>query len=397
MSRSFLGLSPRRLWALCRKESFQILRDPSSILIAFVMPVVLLFVFGYAVNLDADHLRIGLLMQDSGPAAQRFEQAMRASRSFEVHSDSSREALMAALTRGDIRGVVIVPNDFSAKLQRSTAAGNTGGNSGVNAPALLQVLADGSEPNTAQFVAAQVQGVWQQWRQQQLQDRSVATTGSASASALITVQTRLWFNPSAISRNFLVPGSMAVVMTVIGALLTSLVVAREWERGTMEALLATPVTRAELLLSKVIPYYLLGVVAMTLCLLIAVGVMSVPFRGSLWALWGITSLFLAGALGQGLLISTVLRNQFNAAQLALTSAFLPAMMLSGFVYEINSMPTVLQWITQIIPARYFANSLQTLFQAGTVSAVLLGDAVFLALLGAFWLGMTALKTRRSLD
>jgi ABC-2 type transport system permease protein len=200
-----------------------------------------------------------------------------------------------------------------------------------------------------------------------------------------------------VSRNFLVPGSISVVMTIIGALLTSLVVAREWERGTMEALLATPVTRAELLLSKILPYYLLGMFAMLLCLLVAVYILGVPFRGSLVALVVISTLFLGSALGLGLFLSTVLRNQFNAAQAALTAGFLPAMMLSGFVFEIASMPKALQWFTRIIPARYFATSLQTLFQAGTITSLLFINGLFLGLLALFWLGLSAIKTGRTLD
>jgi ABC-2 type transport system permease protein len=208
---------------------------------------------------------------------------------------------------------------------------------------------------------------------------------------------RTWFNPGNVSRNFLVPGSIAVVMTIIGALLTSLVVAREWERGTMEALLATPVTRAELLVSKIVPYYFLGMLAMFLCLLVSVFIMGIPFRGSLTALFGISTLFLGSALGLGLFLSTVLRSQFNAALAALTSAFLPALMLSGFVFEIDSMPKVLQFLTRIIPARYFASSLQTLFQAGSVGALLWVNALGLSVLMVFWLSLTAWKTRRTLD
>jgi ABC-2 type transport system permease protein len=371
-------LSPRRLWALCRKESYQIWRDPSSILIAFIMPVILLFVLGYAINLDANHLRLGLLREESGAPAIGFEQALRASTVFAIQEGNSRPELMAQLAAGKLRGIVIIPNDFSVQWAQ-----------GHNAA--LQVLVDGAEPNTAQFVASDVQGIWDNWR------RTNSLEHGQKPQEHIQILTRSWFNESNISRNFLVPGSIAVVMTIIGALLTSLVVAREWERGTMEALLATPVTRAELLLSKILPYYVLGMLASWLCLLVAVYVMQVPFRGSLLALFVVTTLFLGCALGMGLFLSTVMRNQFNAAQAALTAAFLPAMMLSGFVFEIASMPLPLQWLTHIIPARYYASSLQTLFQAGTLPQVLGPNVLFLLLLCIFWLGLTALKTRRTLD
>jgi ABC-2 type transport system permease protein len=186
-------------------------------------------------------------------------------------------------------------------------------------------------------------------------------------------------------------------MTVIGVLLSSLVIAREWERGTMEALLATPVTKAELLLSKVLPYYVLGMLAMVLCLLVAVFIMQVPFRGSLVALFVLSSLFLGCALGMGLFISTVMRNQFNAASLALLAGFLPAMMLSGFVFEIGSMPLALRLLTRLIPARYYNSSLQALFQVGTPLSFLAWDALWLLLLAVFWMGLTTLKTSRTLE
>jgi len=373
------ALSPRRLRALCLKEAYQIIRDPSSILVAFVMPVVLLFVFGYAINLDSSSLRLGLVMEDQGPAAVQFEQTLKASGNFVVEVGPSKAALMERMAHGKLRGVVVVRGDFGARL----AQGQGG--------AAIQVLTDGSEPNTASFVGSYVEGLWQTWQQQRGQNLA------RHDPPMIEVRSRAWFNPSTVSRNFLVPGSIAVVMTIIGALLTSLVVAREWERGTMEALLATPVTKAELLLSKILPYYTLGMVAMALCLLVAVVLMDVPFRGSLLALFVLSSLFLGCALGNGLFLSTVMKNQFNAASAALVSAFLPSMMLSGFVFEISSMPTALRALTYLIPARYFAGSLQTLFQAGTLVPLLAANALGLALLTGLWLGLTAMKTGRTLE
>lgn len=373
----------RRLTALCRKETFQIVRDPSSILMAFVMPVVLLFIMGYAINLDSSTLSLGLLMEDQGPAAVQFEQALKTSSSFRVEVGSSREAMVERMAHGDLRGIVVVRNDFGARL----AEGRGG--------AAIQVLTDGSEPNTAAFVGSYVGAIWETWQQQRGQNQ--ARKGDLRIDLRIDLRPRAWFNPSTISRNFLVPGSISVVMTVIGVLLTSLVVAREWERGTMEALLATPVTKAELLLSKVLPYYVLGMLAMLLCLLVAILVMQVPFRGSLAALFLLSSLFLGCALGNGLFLSTLMRNQFNAASAALVAGFLPAMMLSGFVFEISSMPLALRLFTHLIPARYFTSCLQTLFQVGTPMSFLAGNALGMLLLTLFWMGLTALKTSRTLE
>lgn len=372
-------VSFRRLYALCRKETWQILRDPSSNLIAFVLPVVMLFIFGYGINLDATAVNIGLVLEDTSPEARRFADNLYGSRYFVVHPAKTQAEIGQALTEGRVRGFVVVPVDFAEKLKQPTGT------------APLLVVTDGSEPNTANFVQNYVTGAWTGWMQQRASERGEMPPPG------ISIEPRFWFNPAAESRNFLIPGSITIIMTVIGALLTSLVVAREWERGTMEALLASPVTRTELLLSKLLPYYMLGIVSLFLCVGVAALMMQVPFRGSLLILWGIGSLFLASSLGLGLLLSTVLRNQFVAAQAALNAAFLPALMLSGFLFEIRSMPAVIQGATYLVPARYFVTAIQTLFQAGNVSPVLLHSGLFLVFAGSFFIGLTALKTRRRLE
>lgn len=274
---------------------------------------------------------------------------------------------------------MVLPADFSKKLN----------NPGEIAP--IQIITDGSEPNTANFVQGFTQGVWQIWQRNQMQDQGIV------AHQLIELDIRYWFNPAAISRNFIIPGAITIIMTVIGAILTSLVIAREWERGTMEALLSTQVTRTELLISKIIPYYFLGMLAMLLCMVVAIFVMDVPYRGSLWILFGLSSLFLLSTLGMGLLISTITRNQFNAAMVALNVAFLPAVMLSGFIFEIDSMPAIIQFFTYVIPARYFVSTLQTLFLAGNIGPILLINLAFLVASACLFIGLTALKTRRRLD
>jgi ABC-2 type transport system permease protein len=373
------AVSWRRLRALCRKETRQILRDPSSNLIAFVLPVIMLFIFGYGINLDSTAVNIGLVLEDKSPEARHFAESLYGSPYFIVHPAQTRAEIEQALTEGRVRGFVVVPIDFAQKLK------------GPIDTAPLLVVADGSEPNTASFVQNYVSGAWSNWLLQRAGERG------EKPPSRVSIEARFWFNPAAQSRNFLIPGSITIIMTVIGALLTSLVVAREWERGTMEALLASPVTRTELLLSKLLPYYGLGIISLFLCVGVAVLVMQVPFRGSLLLLWVIGSLFLASSLGLGLLLSTVLRNQFNAAQAALNAAFLPAVMLSGFLFEIRSMPEVIQGVTYLIPARYFVTAMQTLFQAGNVAPVLLRSGMFLVAAGSFLIGITAVKTRRRMD
>ncbi|MGF6191699.1 ABC transporter permease [Serratia sp. 2723] len=369
----------RRLRALCRKEMAQILRDPSNGLIALVIPIMLLFIFGYGVNLDTNNLRVGILLEQQSEEARELVQAYIGSPYLEPFVSSDRRALIDMLQAGKIRGMIVIPMNFAQQLTRQAD----------KAP--IQVITDGSEPNTANFVQQYALGVWQTWMQQRAEDRG------EGFESLIEVQPRYWFNPAASSQHFIIPGAISIIMTVIGAILTSLVVAREWERGTMEAMLSTQVTRAELLLSKLIPYYLLGMCAMAVCMAVAVFIMQIPYRGSLWVLLALSSLFLTSTLGMGLLISTVTRNQFNAALVALNAAFLPAIMLSGFIFEIASMPSVVRAVTYIIPARYFVSTLQTLFLAGNVGSIFLINTLFLVVASIFFIGLTAWKTRMHLE
>lgn len=372
------GFSRTRLWALCRKEVRQIMRDPSSAIIAFVQPMLLLFIFGYGINLDMDHLRLGLCDEDGGPAAAEFTAQLTGSPYFEI-TGAGRPRLDLLLENGDIRGYVVLARDFSRLLDSP----------GETAP--VQVVTDGAEPNTANFVGAFVSNAWQQWQQTRARDRG------ETAVRGVEVQTRYWFNPAAVSRHYLIPGSITIIMTVIGAMLTSLVVAREWERGTMEALLASPVTRTELLLSKLLPYYTLGIVSMVVVVLCAVFVMGVPFRGSIAALFLVTTVFLLSMLGIGLFISSTMRSQFDSAQTTLNVAFLPATMLSGAFFVISSMPAPVRMLTYILPPRYFVSSLQTIFLAGDVWPILLPDIAFLTGTSILFLALTALKTARRLD
>lgn len=368
------GDSARRLGALLRKESYQILREPGSILIAFVLPVVLLFLFGYGVSLDTSRTRIGLVIENNTPLARDLAASFRGSRFFAVTDGSDRRVFEQDLLLGNIRGIVVIPAQF-------------GSDAAAAAQPALQVLVDGSEPNTASFVQNYAQAVVANWERLRGFD-------TAAPRAAISVQQRFWFNPELTSRNFLVPGSIAIVMTLVGTLLTSLVIAREWERGTMEALMATPVTAAELLAGKILPYFVLGLTSMTLCVVLAVFLFGVPFRGSVFALYALAAAFLVPALGQGLLISALTKNQFLASQLALISAFLPSFLLSGFLFEISSMPTPIQWLTLAVPARYLIPSLQTVFLAGDIWPLFLRAIAAMLAIGAVFFLLAARSTRK---
>ncbi len=371
--------SVRRWLALCRKEFYQIVRDPSNILIAFILPMVMLFIYGFGINLDSKDLRMGIVLQDTSSEARRFEDAFFASPYLQMTSMPTLAEATKQLVAGNIRGFVAIQSDFSKRLPLSH---------GISP---VQIITDGAETNTANFVTSYAVGAQQKWQE----IRGIET--GKPLQAPINIETRYWFNPAAISRNYIVPGSIAIIMTVIGALLTSLVVAREWERGTMEALLSTSITRLEFLFSKLMPYYLLGIFSMAVCWLVAITLLGTPFCGSLIFLFIETSLFLGCALGLGLCLSTATRNQFNAAQASLNLAFLPAVMLSGFIFEINSMPLAVQAVTYLMPPRYFVASLQTLFLAGNVAELLFKNGLFLLVFAILLLGLTAKLTRRRLD
>ena len=368
----------RRLKALIRKESLQILRDPSSILIAFVLPLILLFIFGYGVNLDSNRIRLGLVLEESTPDTASLATAFTNSRFFEISVAQDRRVFEPELVSGHIRGIVVVPSKFTSKnVERQSAQ--------------VQVLTDGSEPNIAFFVRNYAMGVIEVWRQHQKRDYGT------EEKRLIDVAPRFWYNEELKSRNFLLPGSIAVTMSLIGTLLTALVIAREWERGTMEALMATPVSIIEILLGKLIPYFVLGLGSMTVCWLVATLWYDVPFRGSFLALIAATSVFLLTALGQGLLISSFAKNQFLAAQLALLTAFMPALMLSGFVFEIASMVAPIRGVTYAIAAKYFVSCLQTLFLTGNIWPLLLSSMLWMVLISGVFFFFTAKKTVKRLD
>lgn len=377
-------MSPRRLVGLVRKESLQVVRDPSAILIAFVLPTVLLFLFAYAVSLDVQDVRIAVVVESDAAAARELAAAFAASRYFEVTPARHRREVEAGLVSGELRGLVVIPQDFDRRLASGAEV----------AQGAVQVLTDGSQPNTASFVSGYAEGVVATWLEDRLRRKVGASAGGGPAVAL---EPRIWFNPEVESRRFLLPGAIAIVMTTIGTLLTALVVAREWERGTMEALISTPAGIFEILLGKLLPYFGLGLLATLGCGVLSLTVFDVPLRGSWLALLTLSAAFLMPALGQGLLISALARNQFVAAQVAVFSGFLPSFLLSGFLFEIESMPAPIRLLTYAVPARYFVSTLQTVFLAGDVWSQLLPNILAMLAIGAVFFTITALNTRKSLD
>ncbi|QVL31332.1 ABC transporter permease [Telmatocola sphagniphila] len=378
-----MNASFRRLRALIRKEGLQIIRDPSTFLIAGVLPLVLLFIFGFGVSLDLQNVRMGVVMEATSPEANSLLLAFQNSRYFDVRQARSRSQLSGELIAGRLAGMVVIPADFTARLGR-----------GDTAP--IQLIVDGSEPNTAGLVQGYVQGVWQNWLIQENQAQSSKVIRPVNGSKL-SVEPRFWYNADLSSRSALLPGAVAINLTLIGVLLTALVVAREWERGTMEGLLATPITRMEFLISKLLPYFTLGMLAMAVSAGTAVWGFGVPFRGSILALIVLSASYLMTTLSLGLLISTRTRNQFVACQAALIAGFLPAFELSGLLFEIDSMPLPIQLLTRVLPPRYFVAGLQTVFLAGDVPQVLVPNTLVLMTFATILFVLLYRSTRTRLE
>jgi ABC-2 type transport system permease protein len=367
-----------RLRGLLRKESLQIWRDPSALAIAFVLPTVLLLLFGYGVSLDARNVKLALVVQNPGALAASFSAGFAQSPFFRPRNFLTIQRAEAAMTAGDVQGIVWLQSDFG---RRARGAGN----------APIGVIVSGVDANDARLIEGYVQQVWANWL-------GVQAAGAGGRPPLpLSVQPQVRFNPAVSSRNYLVPGLIAMIMTLTGALLTALVIAREWERGTMEAVMVTRVTVRELLLAKLLPYFGLGMGGMAGSVAIAVFLFGVKLQGSLWVLAATSALFLLAALGMGLLISSFARNQFVAGQIAIITTFLPAFILSGFVFDINSMPAAVQIITHVVAARYFVAILQSVFLAGNVWPVILPNAAALALMAAVFLGLARAIARKRLD
>ena len=367
-----------RLRGLLRKEFLQIVRDPSSIAIAFLMPIFLLILFGYGVSLDADNVPVALVAEAPSQDSEDFMAVLQASHYFAPRVVATMPEAERLLSTGEVKGIVRLRADFSRRLRQPDGA-----------PA--QVIVDGVDANTARLVEGYIEGAWGTWLAAQ------AARHGQELKMPIDLQPRVWFNSELRSRNYLVPGLVAIIMTLIGALLTALVMAREWERGTMEALMVTPASMTEVLLGKLGAYFTLGTGGMLLTVGLSVWLFEVPLRGSFWLLWGCSSLFLLAALGMGLTISTLARSQFVAGQVAIIATFLPAFLLSGFIFDINSMPPVVQGITHIVVARYFVAIVQTLFLAGNVWSVILPNAAALALMATILLAITWRRSRKRLE
>lgn len=365
------------LTALIKKEFLQIIRDPSSIIIAFVLPLLSILIYMYGVNLDSVKVTLGIKNDDANSEISTLVKSFGHSKYVDSIVFDNEKELNEALIRSKIKGAVVIPNDFSTKLSR----GQTGD---------LLIITDGSEVNTANYVQSYAAAIANNWL-------NTSKFSHFVKPAVVNSELRVWYNQDLNSHYFILPGSISVTMTLIGILLTALVVAREWERGTMEALLSTRVRKIDIVLGKYIPYFTLGMTSMIFNVFLCVVVFRVPFRGNFLVLLAVSALFLFTLLGVGLTISSKLKNQFLASQVSLGIGFLPALLLSGLMFPINSMPKIFQILTGILPPRYFITFIESEFMAGTVWRLVFVNAIFLTILGLILFVVVYKNTDMRLD
>ena len=367
-----------RLRGFLRKETLQIRRDPSSIALALVMPVVLLFLFGFGVSLDVKDVPIAIVLDDHGPEARELAERFALSNYFEPVLVDRFDEARQLLDRREVDAIVHVQSDFSERLAHGAAVP-------------VQIIVNGTDSNLAQLIKGYTLGVVGLWSQHRV------ARGLPAGSPPVTIQQRVWFNDAVNSTHFLVPGLVALVMTLIGVLLTALVIAREWERGTMEAILATPLRVGEIMVGKLLPYFVLGMMGLGLSVGLGRVMFGVPFRGSPGVYLLLSTLFLLASLGLGLFISAAARVQFVAAQVSIIVGFLPAFFLSGLLFDLESTPWPIQAVSHLIPARYFVSASHTIFLAGDVWSILQWDALFLGVMALVLIALARSRLGQRLE
>lgn len=370
-------MNPKRLAAIVAKEIIQIRRDVRSLVIVVLMPAILVLLFGYGVSLDLKHLPVCAFDRDGTQASQDLLKRFQSSNYFRIAKVANTYPELAqAIDSGKATLAIIIPHDFSERLHDGGAVE-------------IQAIVDASDDNTANLAIGYAQGVLQGYSSD-LQVEWRERRGLPRQFVPLSTEVRTWFNEDLESSAFIVPGVLALVMSVIGAFLTSLTVAREWERGTMEQLISTPVTTLEIMLGKLLPYFVIGMVDVGLSTALAVYWFRVPFRGTMATLFLSSALFLIVLLSLGFFISVTAKTQLAASQIALIATFLPAFLLSGFLFAIEQMPVFIQYVTRVLPARYYVSALKKIFLKGTPVEMLYADLLPLVV---FALLLVLLATR----
>lgn len=370
-----------RLVALTRKEVRQLLRDRSNLAIGIALPALLILLFGYGISLDIDNAPIAIVLEDSSPTTLDVLEGLQLSTYITPVYVRAMPEATRLMQAHEVDGILRVPSDFASRL----AAGQ----------GQLQLIVHGADASTARIIQGYIGGGLAQWSLRTADSRGGhASTPDGAPFGTVVVEQRLWFNSANTSTWYLVPGLIVLIMTLVGAFLTSLVVAREWERGTLEALFVTPVRPLEILLAKLIPYFAVGMIGFAMCMVAARFLFHVPMEGSMWLLMLSSVLYMFVALGVGLLISSATKNQFIASQVALLTSFLPAMMLSGFLFDLNNVPTAVRVIGELLPATHFLDLIKTLMLAGNVWPIVIKDCAILTAYAVILLTAARLVTRK---
>jgi ABC-2 type transport system permease protein len=368
-------LSVMRTAAMARKEWLQLRRDPRSMVLAFAVPLFLLLFFGYAISWDVQDIRLSVVDLDNSEASRSLTGAFASSGYFSIRSRPERtSSAEAELLRAAVRGVLVIPAGYARDLGRPAGAS-------------VQFLVDGSDANTATIVLNYAEAITAD-HSLRIRLRGVRMAPPVQADV------RVWYNPSLESRNMIVPGLIAVIMSIIAAMLTALTIAREWERGTMEQLASTPVHRLEVVSGKLLPYLVIGLVDVAVITLAGMIVFRVPLEGSVLLLSVMTLLFLLGALGLGMFISAVMRSQVLATQVAMVVTYLPALLLSGFLFDIASMPAVLRAVTYIVPAKYYIAVTRGVFLKGVGVEALWVQALSMVIFAVVGIALATVAFRK---
>jgi len=379
-------MSANRLIAIARKEMIQVRRDPRSLFLALLMPILQMMMLGYGLNLDARHIAVYAYDQEGSQQSQALLKHFQASSYFDlVTTVSSYRQLTGAIDSDRCQLAIVIPYDFSKSLREGGAA-------------KVQAIVDGSDDNTANLAIGYARAVIGEYSAGlQLQWLARQLGASANHAPPIAIEARTWFNEQLESRNFIIPGIIALVLAMVGAMLTSLTIAREWERGTMEQLISTPVTSREVMLGKILPYFAIGMADAALCLVLAVAWFHVPFRGTILSLFASTALFLVVVLGIGFMISAAIKDQLGASMIALLVTLLPTSMLSGYAFPIDQMPGAVQILSYIVYSRYYVTILKSIFLKGVGLSALAGPTAAMTVY-AFAIGYVAMHAfRKSLE
>ena len=367
-----------RLTAMIKKEFRQLIRDNSSILIGIFLPIILIFIIGYGVSLDVKKVPIATVLEDTSPTVHEVLSFLNGSEYFAPIYVTSMHEAKELMDNRDVDAIIRIPSDFSKNLY-------TRGSS-------MQLILYGVDSTTATTVKGYVEGSVKQW-----EALNKARFINGSTAGIITVENRMWFNDANSSIWYFIPGLIVLIITIVGVFLTSLVMAREWERGTLESLFISPVKPLEILLSKMIPYFCIAMIGLAFCLIAARFLFKVPIHGSLTLIILSSMLYLLATLGMGLTISSITKNQFLASQIALVVSFLPAMMLTGFLFDLRSVPFFIRSVGQILPATYYLQLLKSLFLAGNNWNLIFKNCFILFAYAVFFVSAALKVTKKTVE